>query len=265
MRLPTRPFPEIIGEQIFVQNYEMCVISINITKFTSVGIWIISTVFPNLRANLHYVPNGLRQWQVPGYLTHITSMMLCCDPDAVLWVQPSPERKPGTWPMLALAKCQTKILTQEMQLESHIWPSSCSQTSKLEELLINPFCRCSTYPKSNCVVKGVPSESPGKILGTTLTQRDLSFPSSYYPPINLVLEQPLSIKNNLFHVLKMIFQKLYSANKICIALLLFTNPSSLILAILSQSSPIVFSHLPFHWAKNQVSTYICRESIPQKH
>lgn len=102
--LGSRPFPKTVKW-----------ISINVLNVHSN--WVMPVLFQNPRTNLYRVPKGFRQWRVPGYLIHnLTLMMWRCGPDAVLWIQSSPRRLPGTCSMLALAKYQTNTQTKDTHL-----------------------------------------------------------------------------------------------------------------------------------------------------
>lgn len=109
-----RDFPEIIGEWATIFKYKIYFYSCH---YIYVGIWVMLTLFPSPRTSLLHVPKGFGQWQLPGHLIHnFVSLKLCCDPDAMLWIQSSLRRQLGTCPMLALAKYQTKTQTKDMHL-----------------------------------------------------------------------------------------------------------------------------------------------------
>ena len=114
-------------------------------------------------------------------LKQLSRHALTHEPEAVLWIQSPPEGQSGIWAMLTLAKYQTKTQARGLQLQSYICLCLHFQTSKLQECLTIFFFSLRYSTRSNCVVKCVPSESPGNITGTALIHR-----ASYYPSLTAI-------------------------------------------------------------------------------
>ena len=153
--------------------------------------------------------------------------MLCCDTDAVLWVQSSTRRTLSTCPMLALVKDQTNPKQR-----------TCTCSLIHDPILVFRHQNCKNCCLTNFVVTDPRSIAQsrvshlnllGKMLGAVLTQKDLSF--SFFPT-NRTWFWPPSVppECNLFHAFRMILQKLDSCNQIWIAPWLFTNPALVMLS-----------------------------------